>query len=135
MSDEQTIAQGYPPEAHRVVCVDFDGVLYPFGFLYESPEPMPGARRALTRLRQRGYRIVIFTSRLSPSWLMSSGHSADEQRAYISRLLYRDGIPFDDLTAEKVPAVAYLDDRAIRVRSGELDAAVDWLLFEADVPA
>lgn len=127
--DELTIRRGYPSEAHRVICCDFDGVIAPFGYIDSDPEPLPGAAESLRRLRDHGFRIVILTSRMSPKWLASAGYDAEDMRAKVSSFLDRNDIPFDDITAEKVPAIAYLDDRAIRVASGELPAAVDWILF------
>lgn len=127
--DALAIKRGYPPEAHRVVCVDLDGTLFPFGSLSLEHDPFPGAAEQMQRLRRGGFRIVIFTSRLSPTWLVASSLDCERQRAMISDALTRHGIPFDDITAEKVPAIAYLDDRAIRVTEGELGAAVDWILW------
>ena len=129
--DALAIERGHPPEASRVICVDFDGVLYPFGMLMDSPDPIPGAFRALRRLKRAGYRIVILTSRLSARWLTQSGHDAEEQRAYIEGLLRRDGIPFDVITSEKVPAEFYVDDRAIRF-TGDWTAVTDFVLFSRD---
>ena len=129
--DRLAIERGHPPEAHRVVCIDFDGVLYPFGMLMEAPQPIAGAVRAVQRLKAAGYRVVIFTSRLSPTWLAASGRTALEQTEYISRVLARDGIPFDRITAEKLPAEAYIDDKAIRFNH-DWPAIVDWLLWSGD---
>lgn len=130
--DARAIAQGYGPEAERVVCIDFDGVLYPFGLLMDDPAPIPGAVVAMQRLKAAGYRIVILTSRLSPLWLARSGHDLDEQRAHVIRLLDRDGIPFDSVTYEKVPAEFYVDDRAIRF-DGNWPAVTDFILWSRGV--
>jgi hypothetical protein len=126
--DRLAIRRGYPPEAHRVLCVDYDGTLYPFGFIDEEPAPLPGAPEAMRRLHDHGFRLVIFTSRLSPSWLASAGYTADEMREKVERSLRRDGIPFDGITGEKVAAEAYIDDRAIRF-DGDWPPIVDWLLW------
>jgi hypothetical protein len=75
---------------------------------------------------------VIFSSRLSPHWLASAGYADADMRGYMGDALRRHGIPFDDLTAEKLPAEAYVDDRAIRFRDGEWPAIVDWLLFSRE---
>lgn len=129
MTDEQTIQRGYPPEAHRTLAVDFDGTLFPFGYLMSDPDPLPGAVEAMQRLKAHGYRLVIFTSRLSPRWLEAAGYSESSMRGYVEDSLNRHGIPFDDVTGEKVAAEAYIDDRAIRFRDGEWPAIVDWILF------
>jgi FMN phosphatase YigB (HAD superfamily) len=122
----------HPPVAHNVVLVDFDGTLYPWGQMFSFPKPMPGAVTAMRELRESGYRIGIFTSRLSPTWHRSEGwdtnEASKEQRAYIQAVLERDDIPFDFVTCEKVPSVLYLDDKAMRVnrQRGMLRAVRDF---------
>lgn len=112
-SREYGLKNGHSPLAENVICVDFDGTLYPWGDLFSYDPPLPGAVDAVLRLRDAGFRIVIFTSRLSPTWLEAEGQSEVVQYDYIAEVLTRDGIPFDAITAEKVPAIAYVDDKAI----------------------
>ena len=122
---------GYAPTAHRVVCLDFGGTLYPWAPLMAEPEPNPGAVDAVKRLKAAGYRIVIFTSRLSPTWLAEARYSAADQMEHITRVLERDDIPYDEITSEKVPAECYVDDKAIRYSPGDWDSIVDWVLFSS----
>lgn len=130
----EAIRRGYPPEAHKVVCIDYDGTLFPFGFLDADPEPHAGAVAATQRLKAAGYRIVIFTARLSPSWLASTGRDATAERTRLVDALARHGVQFDDVTSEKVPAVAYVDDRAIRFVPGEWEAITDWIIWSEPIP-
>lgn len=133
MSDEKYgLEHGYAPIAHRVVAVDFDATLYPWRPIYEQPDPLPGAVSAMKRLKAAGYRIVIFTSRLSPTWLATRKYDAGEQRDLIEGMLKRDGIPFDEITSEKIPAVWYLDDRAIRMTGDNWSEVVDYILWSDD---
>jgi len=125
------LRHGYAPQADKVLCIDFDGVLYPRDELFASPAPIPGAKAAMQRLRRAGYKLVIFTSRLSPTYLDAQGEDFGEQRAYVEGLLERDGIPFDDVTAEKVPAAVYLDDRALRF-DDNWNAVTDFVLFSRE---
>jgi hypothetical protein len=125
-TDAAAIANGHPPEADGVVCVDFDGTLYPFVGLMDAPRPVVGAVDAMRALRDAGFTIVIWTSRLSEAWLNSSGNRWDEQHRYVTDLLRRDGIPYSYVTAEKVPAVAYIDDKAI-IFNNNWPVIVDWL--------
>lgn len=135
MTDEDYgMAHGYAPIAHRTVCIDFDSTLYPWAPIYAQPDPLPGAPEAVRRLKDAGYRIVILTSRLSPTWLASAKYTESDMRDYIEAVLRRDDIPFDLVTAEKVPAEVYVDDRAIRFRDGEWPAIVDWVLWSGDDP-
>lgn len=130
MSDEQYGMQnGYAPIAHKVVCVDFDSTLYPWRPVYEQPDPLPGAPEAIRRLKAAGYRVVIFTSRLSPTWLASTKYTASDMLDHIEAVLKRDDIPFDQITAEKVPAVWYVDDRAIRF-DGDWKPIADFILWK-----
>jgi hypothetical protein len=105
---------GHSPDAKGVVCVDFDGTLVPWGPLMNpESQPLPGAVEAVQKMKNAGWRILIYTSRLSPSWHSASGEKYEEQLQYVVDTLNRLGIPFDGITAEKVPAEAYIDDRAI----------------------
>jgi hypothetical protein len=132
---------GHPPSAAKTVCIDFDGVILPWGPLMGHRRPFAGAKEALEDLRAKGYRIVILTSRLSPEWwdaeAASRGVNATDfgtaQARFLLRYLARWGLPYDRVTAQKVPALAYFDDRAIRVPSescGLLDAVDDFVLAE-----
>lgn len=108
---------GHPPVADGVVCVDFDGTIAPWGDLFGFPEPLPGAREFLTYLRDNGFTIVIFTSRLSTVWHRSEGREPArgimEQVEYLQEYFRRYELNIDYATAEKIPAIAYIDDKAI----------------------
>lgn len=83
------------------VCVDFDGVLNDYegwrgpNYMYS---PRPGAREFLLTL-QENYTVIIFSTR-SP-WKLR------EWLEYYH-------MPYDKIVSKKVPAVAYIDDRALR---------------------
>lgn len=119
-AEEQAKYRGHPPVAEGVVCVDFDGTIAPFGDLFGFPPPLPGAKKFLDRLRASGFSIVIFTSRLSTVWHASEGRDPAkgiiEQVTYLQEYFSRYELPADSVTAEKVPAVAYVDDKAIGFR-------------------
>ena len=95
-----------------VICVDLDGVLNTFD-AWRSPEyfhPLrPGAGDFLRRLKEDGYRVVIFTVRWFEwveKWLEQNG-----VRQYV-----------DQVTDRKCPAEVYLDDRAVCFR-GDFEEA------------
>ena len=77
---------------------------------------MPGARDALARIHKR-YRVVIFTTRVNPGQ-----HGGEEQLAGVETWLAEHGFVkgehYDEVTHEKVPALVYIDDRALHF--------VDW---------
>jgi len=111
---QEIIDQGHPNMAEGLILVDFDGTIAPFGHLFDFPEPMPGAIEAIKDFQQHGFKVIIFTSRLSPLWLESVGHTAFQHIEYITKYLDRWGINPDGFTAQKVPAIAYIDDKAYR---------------------
>ena len=115
----EVISAGHPPVAAKTVLIDFDGTIRPFGKLYGYEPAFPGVPEAIQALKKAGYRVIIFTSRLSKAWHFSEGWGTREatkvQTEYITKVCKRNKIPFDGITAEKIPAEAIFDDKAIRV--------------------
>jgi hypothetical protein len=107
-----------PPVAHNTICVDFDGTIFQWGDIYAQTPPFEGCVEVIRNLRKQGWYIVIFTSRMSPTWWASEGWDFEEaerrQYDFVAHRLVDYGIPFDRITAEKVPAEYYIDDKAIR---------------------
>jgi len=91
-------------EKRLTVCVDLNGVLDTYkgwqGSEHWDP-PRPGAYEFLEELNTRGFRVVILSTK-DPAgvdaWLRSHGLAE-----YV-----------DEVTDRKVPAIAYVDDRAVR---------------------
>lgn len=97
----------------KTIGIDFDGTLcrkqkYGDGTIHEVPNEK--AAEVMTRLHEDGYRLVIFTTRLNPSF----GGNITWKSAQIAHWLLENGIPFDEITNAKPEAMAYIDDRAIR---------------------
>lgn len=107
-----------PPVADKVICIDFDGTIFKWGDIYADTPPFPGVIDFMRRLKSNGWNIVIFTSRMSPTWWESEGLLPQEafstQMGFVKQRLEKYGIPYDRITAEKVPASYYIDDKAIR---------------------
>jgi hypothetical protein len=85
----------------QTIALDFDGVLHAYrgwngGKLNGAVE---GALEAVEELIERGFRIVV--------------HSARDA-APIRRWLKEQGFPALEVTREKPPAMAYVDDLAVR---------------------
>lgn len=120
---------GHSPDAKGILCIDFDATIVPWGPLFNpEAEALPGAVEAINELWASGWQIVIFTSRLSPSWHKHSGENAGRQRRYVADTLERLGIHFTKITAEKVPAEAYIDDRAIEFTGNNWPQIVERIL-------
>lgn len=115
---QEVIDAGHPPVAKGIVCVDFDGTIFPFGSMFGMGEPIEGAAEAVRALKEEGYTIVIFSSRFSKAWHDHEGwphaDALEEQTEYVVNALNAHRIPWDRLTADKVPAMAYFDDKAYR---------------------
>lgn len=111
---KEIINKGHPPMADKVALIDFDGTLFPFGFLFDFPPPLPGAIEGVKALQKAGYSVWIFTSRLHPEWLKSVDQSESEHIRYIYQIMNKHGIAIEGVTDRKMPAAVYIDDKAYR---------------------
>lgn len=121
--------KGHAPIADKVICVDFDATLFPWGPLMNpDAKPLAGAVDATRKFAGAGFKVVIFTSRLSDRWLEDSGNDAIEQQQYVYDMCIKNGIPFTEITGEKIPAVAYIDDKAIEFTGTNWDDIAERVL-------
>jgi len=91
------------PKLGKVLLVDFDGVLANKG-RGKWASPVAGAISAMSALRKLGYDTKVFTTRaLTPAG-----------KEYVESWLEKHGVIHDGVTAEKLAATYYIDDRAIR---------------------
>lgn len=84
----------------KTICVDFDGGTKRIRWLRgrDLGEPLTGSKEFIKELRRK-YKVVILTSR---------------QKEQVIDWLNNNGFPSMKVTNRKVPAVAYIDDRAIQ---------------------
>ena len=120
-SHDFAIENGHPPAADGVICIDFDKTIFPWGktLLDYDSSPFEGAAEAIRAFKDAGLTIVILTSRASRSWWDAEGFTPDEcsaQEDFVIDKLDAHDIPWDRITAEKVPAIAYIDDKAIEFK-------------------
>lgn len=92
----------------QTVVFDFDGVIHSYtsGWKGETviPDPpVPGIKEAIDEIRAAGYEVVIVSTRTSTP----AGYQA------VRIWLDQHGIVVDGVSAEKPPAIVYIDDRAI----------------------
>ncbi|PRX66146.1 hypothetical protein B0I32_106282 [Nonomuraea fuscirosea] len=122
---------------NRTIAVDFDGVIHRYsrgwfdGTIYD--EPVPGALDGLRTLMQH-YAVFIHTSR-SPQdvapWLVQRGFDVQvEYPGDPTQFWTERGALL--VTRRKLPALAYLDDRAVQFTSWPLALAE---LLPADAAA
>ena len=97
-------------DMQRLVALDFDGVVHRFSRGWRGERsiydpPVEGIGRAMGRLVADGYRICIVSSRAR----------TEAGKAAIAHWLHKEGfdIYVDMITSEKMPALCYVDDRAI----------------------
>jgi hypothetical protein len=108
--------------AKKRICIDFDNTLFGWADLDTIPEPLPHAVAAVKEIQAKGYTVFILTSRASRTWWEDHcrGTEIDPddfgsvQMSIVMRAFMRAGIKDIKVTSEKIPALAYIDDRAIR---------------------
>ncbi len=94
----------------QTLAIDFDGVLHRYskgwqgGKIYDTA--VEGAQTALKKLIDRGYQIVIYTTRAE----------TEDDIEEIREWLRLEGFVCwnCEITNRKPPAIAYIDDRAVR---------------------
>jgi hypothetical protein len=97
--------------------IDFDGPIHKYsqgwngGEIYDSPSP--GAKEFIDWLKNQGYEIVIFTSRASKTNAEEMGQDYKKEILKVENWLNLYNIPYDLITAEKLAANFYIDDKAI----------------------
>jgi len=112
----------------RRVLVDLDQTIHKYskgwqdGEIYD--EPFEQARDAINWLKDNGYEIVIFTTRASPGNAAELGGDENKEIAKVKAWLKHHNIYFDKVTADKLNADFYIDDKAIPIHNGNWDAVL-----------
>jgi len=97
--------------------IDFDGPIHKYsqgykdGSLYDKPPE--GTKEFIDWLKDKGYQIVIFTTRASKTNDYETGGNHKKEIIKIQKYLKEHEIHYDLITAEKLAANFYIDDRAI----------------------
>lgn len=98
---EETKRDKMTKSKRLAVCVDFDGVLNDYEG-WRSPnymyKPRPGAKEFLQELIKHYY-VIIFSTR--DPWRLREWFELHK-------------LPYDEIADKKPPAVAYIDDRALK---------------------
>ena len=105
----------------RTICLDFDGCLHSYTSRWKGPDvipdpPVDGAAAACRDLRDRGFHVVVFSTRCA----------TNEGIMAVRGWLNRHGIEVDDVVNHKPPALVYVDDRAVRFEG-------DWTRAVAEI--
>lgn len=104
-------------QAYRRIMIDFDGTInkYSNGWndgKIDEEEPFEDAKESIDKLKSLGFEIVIFTSRASKTHNINP--SSKELIQKIKEWLDKYNIYYDFITAEKLPALIYIDDKGFR---------------------
>lgn len=109
--------------------IDLDQTIHKYsngwqdGNIYD--DPFDGARDAIKWLKDNGYEIVIFTTRASPGNAVEMGGDEKLEIAKVMAWLKHHNIYFDKVTADKLSADFYIDDKAIPIHNGNWDAVLN----------
>lgn len=100
----------------NILAVDFDGTIVDFAYP-NMGKPKEGVKEALTKLKEKGFEIHIYTCRTN-SDVSPNAIDKSMQVREIKKLMSEYKIPYDEvLVVEKPIAFAYIDDRAIGFRN------------------
>lgn len=102
--------------------IDLDETIHKYskgwsdGSVYD--DPIPGAKQVIDWLKTKGFEIVIFTTRASAENAKEYGQDVTEQIQNVENWLSNNDIYYDRVTAEKLNADFYIDDKAIHIKAG-----------------
>lgn len=106
------------------ICIDFDGVIHSYvsgwqGIVPTDP-PVAGTAEAIDLLRE-DYKVTVTSTRC----IRKSG------KGIVSDYLATHGIYVDAVTAIKLPAICYLDDRGVTFRGNWPEAIEEIKAFKS----
>jgi len=108
--------------------IDLDMTLHKYSQGYKDGEiyddAFDGAKQVIDWLRKKGFEIVIFTTRASETNAKENGGDHLEQIEKVKEWLKKHNIYFDKITAEKLAADFYIDDKAIHIKNGDWDTVL-----------
>jgi hypothetical protein len=106
------------PDYRPTICLDHDGVGNDYAGHFDAADLgkiNPELKPFVLELRRRGFDVVVLSTR-EPESLKAWYHD--------------NGVPVDDVTNIKVPAVAYIDDRGITFKGSFLEVLSQLETFE-----
>jgi len=109
--------------------IDLDLTIHKYSKGYQDGEiyddAFNGAKQVIDWLRKKGYEIVIFTTRASKANADELGGDHKKQIKKVGQWLKKHDIYFDKITAEKLAADFYIDDKAIHIPNGNWDTVLN----------
>ncbi len=121
----------------RRIMVDFDRTIHEFsqGWVQDEPydPPFPEAKHALETLKNFGFEVIIFTTRLSETNARDMGADVAYQRKLLKDYFEKYQLPYDFITAEKIAAEFYIDDHAVRIENGDWTSVLNFIKSKMDI--
>jgi hypothetical protein len=106
---------------HRVM-IDFDKTIYSAKSGWNdgklNDDPFDGSKESIDFLKDKGYEIVIFTTRASQENAKTHAYNLEDEIQNLKNYLTNNGIYFDRITGEKLAADFYIDDKVIHIKDG-----------------
>jgi len=113
----------------RRAMIDLDKTIHRYSKGYKDgtiyDDAFDGAKEVIDWLKRNGYEIVIFTTRASKQNAEELGGDHKDQIKKVAKWLNDNGIYFDRITAEKLAAAFYIDDKAINIHNGDWEAVLN----------
>lgn len=96
------------------IALDLDGTLAEYhGDISIVGKPIPLMLHKLRIWLSKGYKVTIFTARVSSGDIHHTPEHIQAQREMISQWLVDNGLPALDITSDKLPTFSHIvDDRA-----------------------
>jgi len=128
----QLIKTVYPESKNepipRRAMIDLDQTIHKYSKGFQDGEiyddAFDGAKEVIDWLQRQGYEIVIFTTRASQENAKEMGSDHNDQIKKVGQWLKKHNIYFDKITAEKLAADFYIDDKAIHIPNGDWDTVL-----------
>jgi len=128
---KQILRTSFPNESWIIIenkraMIDLDGTIHKYskgyadGQIYD--DSFDGAKEVINWLKDQGFEIVIFTTRASKGNSEEMGGDHIKQITNVENWLSDQGIYFDRVTADKLAADFYIDDKAINIKDGNWEA-------------
>lgn len=126
--EEKIVSEQKINSDKKRIMIDLDGTIHKYskgwngGEIYDPP--FEGSIDVIKWLKNQGFEIMIFTTRASKVNSEEMGGDYLDQIKKVKEWLDEYNIPYDGITAEKIAAEFYIDDKAIHIPNGNWDFVV-----------
>lgn len=104
------------------IMIDFDKTIYSAKSGWNDgaleDDPFPDAKKSIEYLKNKGYEIIIFTTRASIENAEQNGQNLEDNIQTVKNYLINNGIYFDRITGDKIAADFYIDDKVVLIKNG-----------------